>query len=357
MPTTTTQRTHSLPFSWLLGVISIIILSVALFVYQFLTISSFDDEKVLSQRDIAHVLAEENVRRNNSVANVKPAPPSTPPISILVHHNNYAAQGSIPSGPSSPTESLADTLVEDQRIKQPIDSFLVVDVEATCCEGAGFDYPNEIIEWPVVLLRWADKDEDGRASELVKVAEFRSYVRPSWRPVLSPFCTSLTGITQADVNPAPAWPAVLDAFSQFLADHGLIDAHTGARLERFMFCSDGPFDVSMPEYLRGDILDIRRAVTGLLVSRDQFKPMLSTATNPPYQPHHMRRVSLNVPLQLRALSLPPFIGDARNIARILIELGKIPLRLEPNTYIHPHRKWWWMTNNGEVAFPTGPQPA
>ena len=36
---------------------------------------------------------------------------------------------------------------------------------------------------------------------------------------------------------------MLDSFSQFLADHGLIDARSGARLERFMFCSDGPFDV------------------------------------------------------------------------------------------------------------------
>lgn len=29
--------------------------------------------------------------------------------------------------------------------QQPYDAFLVLDVEATCVEGAGFDYPNEII--------------------------------------------------------------------------------------------------------------------------------------------------------------------------------------------------------------------
>lgn len=48
----------------------------------------------------------------------------------------------------------------------------------------------------MVLLRWSDKEEDGRASELVKVAEFRSYVRPTWRQDLTLFCTALTGITQ-----------------------------------------------------------------------------------------------------------------------------------------------------------------
>lgn len=51
-------------------------------------------------------------------------------------------------------------------------------------------------EFPVVLLRWADRDIEGRASELVKMAEFRSYVRPTWRTALTPFCTALTGITQ-----------------------------------------------------------------------------------------------------------------------------------------------------------------
>ena len=29
--------------------------------------------------------------------------------------------------------------------KQPYDAFLVLDVEGTCVEGSGFDYPNEII--------------------------------------------------------------------------------------------------------------------------------------------------------------------------------------------------------------------
>ena len=117
--------------------------------------------------------------------------------------------------PPSPTSSVAETLVEDPKIRQPYDALLVLDVEATCSQGVGFDFPNEIIvsalpagflscfstrlyeqEFPVVLLRWADRENDGRASELTQVAEFRSYVRPTWRDTLTSFCTALTGITQ-----------------------------------------------------------------------------------------------------------------------------------------------------------------
>jgi len=70
------------------------------------------------------------------------------------------------------------------------------------------DYPNEIIvsasklpstladrgsqEWPVCLLRWKDK-----ANGILDVASgFRTFVRPTWRPELTEFCTRLTGITQ-----------------------------------------------------------------------------------------------------------------------------------------------------------------
>lgn len=71
------------------------------------------------------------------------------------------------------------------------------------------DYPNEIIastsklrllpwltmihqEWPVCLLGWKDKT----SGILDIISEFRTFVKPTWRPELSEFCTRLTGITQ-----------------------------------------------------------------------------------------------------------------------------------------------------------------
>ena len=115
-----------------------------------------------------------------------------------------------------------DTMLQDSSAHEPswtqetnpsnISSFLVLDVEATCVPGTGFDWPNEIIvrelsafmahfhlfklkEWPVILLKWDKNVKDG-ANRLIVVDEFQSFVRPTFKSKLHPFCTELTGITQ-----------------------------------------------------------------------------------------------------------------------------------------------------------------
>lgn len=99
-------------------------------------------------------------------------------------------------------------------------------------------FPNEIIEWPVVLLRWARKRSDeveaeaagevhdggepvveaveadeGEEGELAAeearegewmlevVDEYHSFVKPTWKPKLSAFCTELTAIEQVRFRP------------------------------------------------------------------------------------------------------------------------------------------------------------
>lgn len=44
-----------------------------------------------------------------------------------------------------PTKDIAPIAVNTPRVKQPYDALLVLDVEATCVAGCGFEYPNEII--------------------------------------------------------------------------------------------------------------------------------------------------------------------------------------------------------------------
>jgi len=245
------------------------------------------------------------------------------------------------------------------RACQPYEFFLVLDVEATCVAGTDFNWPNEIIEWPVVLLTWDDRDDEGRASQLRVVDEFRSFVRPTWKPRLTEFCATLTGITQTEVDSAPIFSAVLDDFRAFLCRHGLISPQTGQRLRKFTWATDGPFDirdfvvkqcfiskVKMPEWLRGDVLDVRKQVASWLEAQSSEKP--SSGWSPGR--------SLNISRQLAALSLPPFQGrqhsgidDTRNIARIVTELARRGVRLEPNLRIHPGRRWYWMgTQLGEI---------
>lgn len=94
----------------------------------------------------------------------------------------------------------------------------------------GRRYPNEIIEFPCQLLRWtkvtrtssapnasreaegsssSSSDDEGGSSgssdggedervewRLETVDEFHSFVKPTWKPKLSAFCTELTGISQ-----------------------------------------------------------------------------------------------------------------------------------------------------------------
>ena len=54
-----------------------------------------------------------------------------------------------------------------------------------------------------------------------QIDEFRTFVRPVRHPTLSPFCTELTGITQADVDAAPAFPAVVARFHDWLRTHDI----------------------------------------------------------------------------------------------------------------------------------------
>ncbi|KAG0062856.1 3'-5' exoribonuclease 1 [Linnemannia elongata] len=93
------------------------------------------------------------------------------------------------------------------------DYYLCFDVEATCELGFRFEFPSEVIEFPVVLL-------DGSTLEIVD--EFHSYVRPIHRPILSDFCKELTGISQETVDNAPTFVEVLARFEDWLTSHRII---------------------------------------------------------------------------------------------------------------------------------------
>lgn len=293
------------------------------------------------------------------------APLNGPDIPSIYYDHPYSQISDRPTSKSS-SQVQKDLIVnvaqkQDHRVKQPYDAFLVLDVEATCEEGTGFEWPNEIIEWPVCLMRWKDKSDQGKACQLEIVDEFRSFVKPTWRPQLSQFCTDLTGITQAQVNSAPTFQKVLKMFARFLVYHGLIDPKSGRPVQRFCWCSDGPFDVRdfvvkqcfiskipMPFWLKGDVLDVRRVVSVWAIASGN-----PDATTKHSARSHIR--SLNIPQQLQALGLPAFQGrlhsgidDTRNIARVMTELAYRGVRLEPKTSINPNRRWNWMGKPGQV---------
>ena len=150
-------------------------------------------------------------------------------------------------------------------VDDPLYLYLCLDVEATCDENSGFSFPNEIIEFPILLL-----SQDG--SELDR---FHSFVKPTQSPILSDFCKSLTGIDQVfrlsmlndqdQIDTAPEFTQVLDSFETWLCQYAP-RPFTNVR-----FVTDGPWDIrdfmrkqcifsdiQRPPYLRRYI-DLRKA--------------------------------------------------------------------------------------------------
>ncbi len=84
--------------------------------------------------------------------------------------------------------------------------FLVVDLEATCSDdGSITPEEMEIIE---IGACWAT--EGGLVLE-----RFQHLVRPLARPILTPFCKQLIGITQEEVDQAPLFPVAARALQTF----------------------------------------------------------------------------------------------------------------------------------------------
>src|SRR5204863_480349 len=93
-------------------------------------------------------------------------------------------------------------------MSETITRYLVVDLEATCDDHHALPREDsEIIEIGAVLVDGATLEPQG---------EFQSFVRPVVHPRLTPFCTQLTTITQADVVRAPT-RGVIDRFEALIA--------------------------------------------------------------------------------------------------------------------------------------------
>ncbi|KTF94892.1 hypothetical protein cypCar_00046003 [Cyprinus carpio] len=90
--------------------------------------------------------------------------------------------------------------------KQRFSFLIIIDFESTCWREKS-SCGQEIIEFPAVLLNVSNGEVE---------SEFHSYVQPQEHPVLSAFCTELTGITQDQVDSAPPLHICLSRFTRWL---------------------------------------------------------------------------------------------------------------------------------------------
>lgn len=101
---------------------------------------------------------------------------------------------------------------------------LVVDLEATCCDtGTIGKQENEIIEIGAIIVNRVSRK---------KLCSFNEFIKPVRHPNLTPFCTQLTSITQADVDNAKSIKEVMSAFKQWLHPYN----------SSYVMCSWGNYD-------------------------------------------------------------------------------------------------------------------
>jgi inhibitor of KinA sporulation pathway (predicted exonuclease) len=187
---------------------------------------------------------------------------------------------------------------------------ILLDFEATC-DDVDPPSPQEIIEFPSVLLRLEDR---------VVIDEFATFVRPVHHPTLRPFCTSLTSITQADVDPAPTFPDALAAWQAWAARHALtVDNAVVAT------CGDWDLKTMWPEQLRASgTADTPALFTRWMNVKVPFRRLFPT-------------VKANLVTMLDALDLPLVgrhhrgIDDCRNLAAIVAALLDRGVPLTPTS--------------------------
>lgn len=201
------------------------------------------------------------------------------------------------------------------------DYLCIVDFECTCSEDngdkSGKGWNHEIIEFPAVFMNAITGEID---------FEFHCYVRPTERPQLTEFCTTLTGIDQATVDASCTLDEALVQFDAFLSDHRLVHEkrrrHEDDR--RFVICTDGPWDVQ--KFLRPEVTRKNLPFAKYWINIVNIRRAFS-------QVHDCKWCVINDMLEKLGLT---FVGrphsgidDSRNIAVIAYRLHQMH-KLKPN---------------------------
>ena len=115
-------------------------------------------------------------------------------------------------------------------------TFCILDFEATCDDEKKFR-PSEIIEFPSVLIK-----TNLVTGESKIIGEFQQYCKPVINPILTKFCTQLTGITQDVVDAKGVlFQTALQMHQKWLASH--VDI---SETVYFLTCGNWDLNVMLP---------------------------------------------------------------------------------------------------------------
>jgi inhibitor of KinA sporulation pathway (predicted exonuclease) len=102
---------------------------------------------------------------------------------------------------------------------EKVKKVLIVDLEATC--SLDNSITSELMEIIEIGAVWVTP-----AGDLLE--QFQSYVRPAVNPLLTLFCTKLTGISQFQIDQACSWKKVAEEFSGFVERHKDAQSYWGS---------------------------------------------------------------------------------------------------------------------------------
>jgi inhibitor of KinA sporulation pathway (predicted exonuclease) len=172
--------------------------------------------------------------------------------------------------------------------------FLVIDLEATCCDLKLIPRREmEIIEIGAVMLE---------TSSLKPIAEFQTFIKPVRHPILTDFCKQLTSITQEQVDRAPTYPEAMRSFQEWLFEYPKSIFGSWGEYDRKQFLQDSKFhSLPLPYPLSSKHINLKQ-----LFSENQGLP---------------KKYGMAQALELAGIELIGThhrgIDDSRNIATLL----------------------------------------
>jgi 3'-5' exoribonuclease 1 len=174
------------------------------------------------------------------------------------------------------------------------DYFLVIDLEATCCDMKSIPSKEmEIIEIGAVMVR---------GNDLNIVAEFQTFIKPARHPTLTLFCTELTSITQNLVDTARSFSEEIASLRDWLSDYQNVVFCSWGDYDRKQFIIDATYhQIELPYPIPNRHLNFKQLFTNNqnLKKKYGMKGALELAEIPLVGTHHRG------------------IDDARNIAKLI----------------------------------------
>ena len=106
--------------------------------------------------------------------------------------------------------------------------------EATCWDYRD-DYIREIIEFPSVLYSFNN-------NKITYISEFDKFVKPIINPILSELCTTLTKITQSQVDTANTFDIVYNEHYKWLMDN--TNSNNNSNYNNIIILTCGKWDIA-----------------------------------------------------------------------------------------------------------------